>query len=254
MSAMSKWPMASTACIIFRIISDLPPVRVRAGQYRSSRIGPGVGASRYWRGGTTRVSPSAFAAGIAWQRRGRGDQNYDRITAGTATFCRRYSEACRRLVPYTFLAATLGGRQRAISPSGENGDYRERREPDFPTGLSFSTARRERSDDLSHIKKTLNPGVPVHPRHSIFRCLRAAACLQRGRLACRGSTNTMATACIFPPPTCDYNPAQPDLSIARGEKGQCNLLVASKFHFPAWTAAARALPQAWPPETARRPS
>jgi hypothetical protein len=73
-------------------------------------------------------------------------------------------------------------------PAKRNGDYRERLQPDSPTGLSFSTARRERSEDLSHIRKTLNPGVPGHPPHSIFRCLRAVACLPRGRLAYRGST------------------------------------------------------------------
>src|SRR5579864_142648 len=33
----------------------------------------------------------------------------------------------------------------------------------FPTRPSFSTAHRERSCDLSHIRKTLNPGVPVLP-------------------------------------------------------------------------------------------
>ena len=114
--------------------------------------------------------------------------------AGPATSCRRYSEACRRSVPYTFLAAKLRRETKGHFPGGENGDYRERWEPDFPTGLSFSTARRERPDDLSHVKKTLSPGVPVHPPHSIFRCLRAVACLQRGRLACRGSTNNYATA------------------------------------------------------------
>jgi hypothetical protein len=35
--------------------------------------------------------------------------------------------------------------------------------PDFPTGLSFSTAHRERFGNLSHLRKTLNPGVPVLP-------------------------------------------------------------------------------------------
>ena len=66
-------------------------------------------------------------------------------------------------------------------------NYRERLLTDSPTGPSFSTARRERSEDLSHIRETLNPGVPGHPPHSIFGCLRAMACLPRGRLAYRGS-------------------------------------------------------------------
>ena len=39
----------------------------------------------------------------------------------------------------------------------------ERLLTDSPTGPSFSTARRERSDDLSHIRETLNPGIPGPP-------------------------------------------------------------------------------------------
>ena len=66
-------------------------------------------------------------------------------------------------------------------------NYRKRLLTDSPTGPSFSTARRKSSEDLSHIRETLNPGVPGHPPHSIFRCLRAVACLPRGRLAYRGS-------------------------------------------------------------------
>jgi hypothetical protein len=66
-------------------------------------------------------------------------------------------------------------------------NYRKRLLTDSPTGPSFSTARRERSEDLSHIRETLIPGVPGHPPHSIFGCLRAVACLPRGRLAYRGS-------------------------------------------------------------------
>jgi len=42
-------------------------------------------------------------------------------------------------------------------------NYRERLLTDSPTGPSFSTARRERSSDLSHIRETLNPGVPGIP-------------------------------------------------------------------------------------------
>ncbi len=42
---------------------------------------------------------------------------------------------------------------------------RERLLTDFPTGPSFSTTRRERSEDLSHIRETLNPGIPAHPPH-----------------------------------------------------------------------------------------
>lgn len=33
----------------------------------------------------------------------------------------------------------------------------------FPTRPSFSTAHRKRSYDLSHIRETLSPGVPVVP-------------------------------------------------------------------------------------------
>jgi hypothetical protein len=42
-------------------------------------------------------------------------------------------------------------------------NYRERYLTDFPTGPSFSTARRERSEDLSHLRETLNPGVSGLP-------------------------------------------------------------------------------------------
>ena len=47
-------------------------------------------------------------------------------------------------------------------------NYRERYLTDSPTGLSFSTARRERSrptycEDRSHLRETLNPGVPGLP-------------------------------------------------------------------------------------------
>lgn len=52
-------------------------------------------------------------------------------------------------------------------------NYRERYLTDSPTGLSFSTARRKRSRrkssyDLSHIRKTLNPGVPGLPCRTSF--------------------------------------------------------------------------------------
>jgi len=48
-------------------------------------------------------------------------------------------------------------------PQRKNGQCLEGFQPDSPTGLSFSTAYRERSGDLSHLRKTLNPGVPVLP-------------------------------------------------------------------------------------------
>jgi hypothetical protein len=64
--------------------------------------------------------------------------------------------------------------------------------PDSPTGPSFSTARRQRSEDLSHLRKTLNPGIPGLPLN-IFRRFRAMACLPRGRLAYRGSIQLKAT-------------------------------------------------------------
>jgi hypothetical protein len=66
-------------------------------------------------------------------------------------------------------------------------NYRERYLTDSPTGLSFSTVRRRGLWDLSHIRETLNPRIPGHPPHSIFRCLRAVAYLPHGRLAYRGS-------------------------------------------------------------------
>ena len=47
-------------------------------------------------------------------------------------------------------------------------NYRERYLTDSPTGLSFSTARRKRSEDLSHVRKTLNPGVPGLPCRTSF--------------------------------------------------------------------------------------
>ena len=64
--------------------------------------------------------------------------------------------------------------------------------PDSPTGPSFSTARRQRSQDLSHIRMTLNPGNPGLPLN-IFRRFRAMACVPRGRLAYRGSIQLKAT-------------------------------------------------------------
>jgi hypothetical protein len=66
-------------------------------------------------------------------------------------------------------------------------NYRKRLLTDSPTGPSFSTARRERSHDLSHIRETLNPGVPGNTLTNIFRRRRAVAYLPRGRLAYRGS-------------------------------------------------------------------
>ena len=47
-------------------------------------------------------------------------------------------------------------------------NYRERYLTDFPTGPSFSTARRERSEDLSHLRETLNPGVSGLPCRTSF--------------------------------------------------------------------------------------
>ena len=52
-------------------------------------------------------------------------------------------------------------------------NYRKRYLTDSPTGLSFSTARRERSrpncnGDLSHLRKTLNPGIPGLPCRTSF--------------------------------------------------------------------------------------
>jgi hypothetical protein len=56
------------------------------------------------------------------------------------------------------------GNEKTISPGAEEmANYRERLLTDSPTGPSFSTARRERSEDLSHIRETLNPGVPGQP-------------------------------------------------------------------------------------------
>jgi hypothetical protein len=85
-------------------------------------------------------------------------------------------------------------------------NYRERLLTDSPTGPSFSTARRERSEDLSHVRETLNPGVPGHPLHSIFGCLRVVAYLPRGRLAYRGSKHIGWTGFLEPcPSTSQYS-------------------------------------------------
>src|SRR5208283_5323253 len=75
----------------------------------------------------------------------------------------------------------------------------ERLLTDSPTGPSFSTARRKRSEDPSHVRETLNPGVPGHPPHSIFGCLRAVAYVPRGRLAYRGSMQIGRTWLNFKP-------------------------------------------------------
>jgi hypothetical protein len=40
--------------------------------------------------------------------------------------------------------------------------------------------------DLSHVKKTLSPGVPVLPSYAISGCRWAVACVLRGSLAYRG--------------------------------------------------------------------
>src|ERR1022692_1579815 len=91
-------------------------------------------------------------------------------------------------IPFWRQARSSGGKQKShFLRAEEMANYRERLLTDSPTGQSFSTARRERSYDLSHVRETLNPGIPGHPPHSIFRCLRAVACLPRGRLAYRGS-------------------------------------------------------------------
>jgi hypothetical protein len=107
---------------------------------------------------------------------------------------RRILRTTRRLIvvrfhiPFWRRVRSSEGKQKSHFPRAEEmANYRERLLTDSPTGPSFSTARRERSHDLSHVRETLNPGVPGHPPHSIFRCLRAVACLPRGRLAYRGS-------------------------------------------------------------------
>ena len=56
----------------------------------------------------------------------------------------------------------------------------------FPTRPSFSTAHRKRSFGLSHIRKTLSPGVPVVPLTSFFGSRWAVAYVLRGSLAYRG--------------------------------------------------------------------
>src|ERR1035437_3732930 len=59
--------------------------------------------------------------------------------------------------------------QKSHSPGAEEmANYRERLLTDSPTGPSFSTARRERSENLSHIRETLNPGGPRRPRRTSF--------------------------------------------------------------------------------------
>ena len=70
------------------------------------------------------------------------------------------------------------GNRKAISlTSGEMADY-QKMAGGFPTGLSFSTARRRDLWSLSHVGETLNPRISVHPPSSIFRRRRAVACLQ----------------------------------------------------------------------------
>lgn len=76
-----------------------------------------------------------------------------------------YWEVDRRWVPYAFLetSSELRREKNHFPRAEEMANYRKRLLTDSPTGPSFSTARRERSEDLSHIRETLNSGVPGPP-------------------------------------------------------------------------------------------
>src|ERR1019366_6930229 len=83
---------------------------------------------------------------------------------------RRFSRRTGRLIvvrfhiPFWRRVRSSGGKQKSHFPRAEEmANYRERLLTDSPTGPSFSTARRERSCDLSHVRETLNPGVPGNP-------------------------------------------------------------------------------------------
>jgi hypothetical protein len=79
----------------------------------------------------------------------------------------------------------------------------------FPTRPSFSTAHRKRPINLSHLRKTLKPGVPVLPFPGIFGRRWAVASVSRGSLAYRGSmqllrcpvveSNCTSFATLMPP-------------------------------------------------------
>ncbi len=66
-------------------------------------------------------------------------------------------------------------------------------EPDIPTRPSFSTARRKIPPlGISHVRQTLNPGVPVLPLSpASLDAGWAVAYMPRGRLAYRGSVFLM---------------------------------------------------------------
>jgi hypothetical protein len=126
------------------------------------------------------------------------------VTAGSNTpySARSDPKDCRRCLSYTFLKVrrnTRKGNQKSPSPGdGERANTEDRLqkplvrtdfpEPDIPTRPSFSTARRERSLNLSHLRQTLNPGMPVLPiPPASLDTGWAVACVSRGRLAYRGS-------------------------------------------------------------------
>src|ERR1019366_8574698 len=128
---------------------------------------------------------------------------------------RRFSRTGRLIVvrfhiPFWRRVLSSGGKQKNHFPRAEEmANYRERLLTDSPTGPSFSTARRERSCDLSHVRETLKPGIPGHPPHSIFGCLRAVAYLPRGRLAYRGSMQIGWMRLDFKPhPSSSYHTAR----------------------------------------------
>lgn len=76
-------------------------------------------------------------------------------------------------IPFWRKAQSLGGNMPAPPPLGErasaedrSGQFASRRtaaNPECLTRPSFSTACRERPLGLSHLRQTLNPGVPVLP-------------------------------------------------------------------------------------------
>jgi hypothetical protein len=95
-----------------------------------------------------------------------------------------YSEGGRLEYAYAFLAGRLSEGRNA------NGGVRD----EHPTGERFSSKLQHRAPlkvpsscrDLSHVRKTLESGVPVLPAASVSRSWWAVACVLRGSLAYRG--------------------------------------------------------------------
>src|ERR1035437_6524006 len=171
---------------------------------------PGTGALAF----SPRLSPplklaeeaaaKAMAEGLSNYRR-----NFHAVSSGAPLRVRRLI-VVRFHIPFWRRVEAREGNKKPSPPERQKWPtIAERLLTDSPTGPSFSTARRERSEDLSHVRETLNPGVPGHPPHSIFGCLRAVACLPRGRLAYRGSMQIGWSWLSFKPrPSTSYHTAR----------------------------------------------